>query len=247
MPRCDDVRPLMTLYVDDEGTPDQRASVGGHLAQCPVCRRLAAEESAGRVILRQRAEALRVPAPAGLVARCRRREAARASRVWFTRGPLPVWAAAVLVLTLGAGLFVAAGSSTTVFAAELALDHLKCFALFEDASRVPDAATLARQLQTYGWRLKVPGGAPDLGLQLVGGRRCFSTDGRIAHILYRHHGHSLSLFFVPGAAGRAAATLGVLGHGAVMWSRGGMTVVVLAREGRDELTQAAAYLRRATE
>jgi anti-sigma factor RsiW len=250
MPSCDEIRPLMTVYVDDEGTPGQRASIGEHLAQCAACRRLASAESAGRVILRRRAEVFRVAAPAGLVARCQPhpREARQQLRAWFALRPMPMWAAAALVLILGTGLLVAAGSSTTVFAAELALDHLKCFALFENASRSPEPAALARQLQeAYGWRLKVPDGSPALKLHLVGGRRCFSTDGRVAHILYRHDGRPLSLFVVPGNAGRAAASLGVLGHEAVMWSQGGMTVVVMAREPREQLAHVAAYLKQAVQ
>ena len=119
---------------------------------------------------------------------------------------------------------------------------LKCFALFERVSTEPDPATLSRELhQAYGWQLKVPPTEPALKLQLVGGRRCFSTDGRVAHILYRHDGRALSLFVMP-AVVRSAAALGVIGHQAIMWSRGGMTYALVAREDRRDLEKVATYM-----
>jgi len=249
MPSCDEIRARMTLYVDQEGTPMERRRIGEHLEGCPDCQRAADEEGAGRAILRQRADAVRAPAPTGLVARCRpvaRRVAPGRSR--FAWLPVPIWAAAAAVFVLATGTLVVAGRTTTVFAAELALDHLKCFALFENASRTPDPESLSRQLgQAYGWRLKVPGDARALELRLVGGRRCFSTDGRVAHILYRHGGRPLSLFFVPGGEARAAATIDTLGHEVIMWPHGGMTVVVMAREPREQLARVADYFKRAVE
>jgi anti-sigma factor RsiW len=154
---------------------------------------------------------------------------------------------AAAVLLVAAGAVFTAGGSTRVLAAELALDHLKCFALFERVSAQPDPASLARQLhEDYGWQLKVPATRADLKLQLVGGRRCFSTDGRVAHILYRHDGRPLSLFVMPAVA-RSAAALEVVGHQAIMWSRGGMTYALVAREDSQDLARVAAYMQTAVE
>jgi len=36
--KCEDLRPLLAGYQDGELTPDQKASVERHLAQCPACR-----------------------------------------------------------------------------------------------------------------------------------------------------------------------------------------------------------------
>ncbi len=242
MPSCRDIQPLITRYLDAEASDAERSVVADHLGGCSACRALAADEDAGRRIIRQRSAVCRVEAPAGLRERCR--PPARTPAVsWFAIRPMPVWAPIGLVCAILGGGLVAAGRATTVFAAELALDHLKCFALFENASGPGDPGVIAERLKTdYGWTMAVPGASSSLGLRLVGGRRCFSTDGRVAHILYRHLGHPLSLFVIPRTT-RASGQIAVAGHEAIMWSQRGNTYVVLARESRDELTPVAAYIR----
>ncbi len=38
------------------------------------------------------------------------------------------------------------------------------------------------------------------GLELVGARPCLYGEGRVAHIMYRHHGVPVSLFMLPHSA-----------------------------------------------
>ena len=196
-----------------------------------------------RRMLRERADALHVSAPAGLRVRCQP-PPRRVS--WFGRGflrPLPVWATVGVVAVVFAAVFYVAGRGSTAMAAELVLDHLKCFALFENASGPGDATAIAARLKaSYGWDVKVPPGLPALALHLVGGRRCFSTDGRVAHILYRHAGRPLSLFIVPSTS-HATAEIAVMGHQTMIWSRRGSTYVVLAQEPREQIERVAAYMR----
>ncbi len=242
MPTCPEIEPLITAFVDQEASAAERAAVSAHLGECAACRRRANEEGIARRVLHERADVFRLEAPASLRARCqpppRRAPLFRA----FIR-PLPAWAAALLVVVLVGAAFYGAGRVPTVFAAELALDHLKCFALFDKSSGPGDPAAVAERMKAaYGWAIVVPGPSAALGLSLVGGRRCFSTDGRVAHIMYRHADHPLSLFVVPGTS-RAAQQLAVLGHRAIIWSRHGNTFVVLAREPRDDIDQVAAYVR----
>jgi anti-sigma factor (TIGR02949 family) len=249
MTDCRDVEPLMTPYVDGEATGGDRARVDEHLAACPPCRRRASDERAARQLVRAHAGTLAERAPLDLRGRCARAIRQTSAppplahlRLW-RRVPLPA-AAAVLLAVAGLVAWMAA-SSTPVFAAELALDHLKCFSLFEPATPPASPEHLAADLNTaYGWRITVPAGSPDHQLRLLGARRCFSTDGRVAHILYRHNGRPLSLFLVPDSD-RAAASVALAGYEAVIWSKDHMTYVVLSREPAPELSRVASYLRAA--
>jgi anti-sigma factor RsiW len=251
MSSCQDVEPLITASVDGEATDADRAVVAGHLDECARCRRRASQETSARRILRERAQALKADASPALRAKVGRSLSPAVTtdftvrRTWFR--PLPVWATAGVVVGVFAAVFYVSSRGSTLFAAGLTLDHLKCFALFESASGPGDPTVVANRLKTsYGWTIAVPGSSRALGLRLVGGRRCLSTDGGVAHILYRHDGRPLSLFVLSGAS-RAAQRLGVMGHEAVIWSQGGKTYVVLARESRDEVAQVAAYVRSVTE
>jgi anti-sigma factor RsiW len=243
---CPEVERIVTPWVDGEASAADQARIGQHLASCQPCRRKVAAQAVARQVLRARAASLVGHAPLGLRAQCAGLSAAPATRplgAWRTR-LVPLAAAVALVLAVGGGVVYATRGSNTSLATQLALDHLKCFALFEQASGPADAEALASMLQrTYGWQMKVPAGSDGEHLRLVGGRRCFSTDGRVAHILYRHDGHALSLFLVPDTA-RAAATLAVIGHHALIWSRNRTTYVVVSREPEADLTRVAGYLRR---
>ena len=51
----------------------------------------------------------------------------------------------------------------------------------------------------------IPAGLPRERLTLIGARRCLSTDGQVAHVLYRHAGRPVSLFMMPGRFARRRA------------------------------------------
>ncbi len=242
MASCRDIEPLIAAVVDDEARAEDRAVVGDHLRECARCRHRESGQRVVRRILRERADAFQVEAPAALRATCRPPHPV----TWFHGlvRPMPVWATIGVVVAVFVAVFYGASRGSTAFAAELALDHLKCFALFEKASGPGDPAAIAERMKaSYGWDVAVPGSSAALDLHLVGGRRCLSTDGRVAHILYRHAGRALSLFIVPSTS-RAAQHLAVMGHEAIIWSRRGTTYVVLAREPGDEVARVAAYVRR---
>jgi anti-sigma factor RsiW len=131
--------------------------------------------------------------------------------------------------------------SPTLLVAELTLDHLKSFALFEPRATQADPSAVASGLQAnYGWQFDVPGSLPREHLTLLGARRCFSTDGQVAHVMYRHDGRPVSLFMMPRAS-RAAARVAVPGHVARIWSRAATTYVLLGSESEPELQAVATY------
>jgi anti-sigma factor RsiW len=173
------------------------------------------------------------------------REAAVPSLAWT--GRLTAFAAAAMfVLTLGAILLPAVTiRSTAVLAAQLALDHLKCFTIEGDADGEPIAREAAEStLKTeFDFTVSVPPSLPDERLELMAVRRCLYGDGRAAHLMYRLNGEPVSLFIVPGLA-RPAAELSLFGHDQLVWSEGDRTYMLVARGGtRDGLSRVASYLR----
>jgi hypothetical protein len=155
-------------------------------------------------------------------------------------------AAALVVLTLGAVLLpIATVRSTAVLAAQLALDHLKCFTIDGDADGQPIAkvdaeATLLRE---FNFSVVVPASLPSERLDLLAVRRCLYGDGLGAHLMYRANGEPVSLFILPGLA-RPAAELSLLGHDEVVWTQGDRTYMLVARgASAGDLARVASYLR----
>lgn len=251
MSDCHDLEALFALYVDGEAAPREQASIAAHLDRCPSCRdRVNAERSARDMIVSARA-GLRVCAPGGLRARC----AAQCLRTAVTRRPLfrraatswlPLSLAATLVLAVGGVFILGLNNSVQALAAELTLDHLKCFT-FPPARVATDAAEAARDWATTGgWELQIPPSLPAQQLELVCVRRCLITDGRMAHIMYKWRGEPLSVYVLPSSTGPSSPTREIVekfGHEAVMWSGGQRTYVVLARARPGELAPVVDYIR----
>jgi anti-sigma factor RsiW len=149
--------------------------------------------------------------------------------------------AAVAIITGGVSVYGLTRMSSTVLAAQLTIDHVKCFALHQSTAPVDVGSAEDQFAQSYGWHLHVPTApAPD-GLQLVGIRRCFCGEGPAVHVMYRHHGEPVSLYVLPHVA-RAAATPAAFGHDAVIWMDQDTTFVLLGREAPASLRQLAADL-----
>jgi len=264
MTKCHDLEALFAPYVDGEAAPAQRASVAAHLGQCPPCRdRIASEQAARDMIVAARAD-LRVCASGELRARCAAQcvrttvaGAAVARTAIFRRAAtswLPLSLAATLVLAVGGVFLLGLNNSVEALAAELTLDHVKCFT-FPPARVTADAAEAGDAWASVeGWTLQVPASLPAQQLELVCVRRCLITDGRMAHIMYRWRGAPLSVYVLPSSTGSrghaqepaqepAQENIEKFGHEAVMWSGGERTYVVLARGRPDELAPVVEYVR----
>jgi anti-sigma factor RsiW len=90
----------------------------------------------------------------------------------------------------------------------------------------------------------LPEDASTAGLELVGARPCLYGEGRVAHIMYRHEGHPVSLFMLPQTE-RAQALVEVFGHEAVIWCANKRTFVLVAREPRRDVERMAAFVQAA--
>jgi anti-sigma factor RsiW len=235
----------VTPYVDGALPKDKQAEVARHLDTCPPCRRGAEQELAGRTVLRECADRLKAaPLPPGLKSRCESlaREHARRPRVSWLRLLVPLTSIAVLIVVAGViVLSLATRQSDALLAAQLTVDHVKCFKVF-----APDSAADARRVEQeldhrYGWDMHVPPTSGE-GI-LLGGRRCLYADGSIPHVMYRGTGNEpISLFRLEGVT-RNPGTVTTLGYHSRIWSRAGNTYVLVTPERETpEIVRLARYM-----
>lgn len=243
MPSCREFDALVTPYVDGEATPAERAVVEAHLAACPPCRHRAAAETAARQTLRARL--CRPCAPDQLRARCLAAAALQKGSGWLARvfSLRTLSLAAALLLMGGVLLYGLTRLSPTVLAAQLTLDHLKCFAVDRPNTPVDASATEQGFERDHGWFVHLPR-ASVAGLALVGVRQCFCAQGgATAHVMYRFDGRPVSLYILPDV-NRSPASADVFGHDAVIWSKNGNTYVLLGTEPEPDMQRLAADLNR---
>ena len=156
MTECRRIESLLPPYVDGEATPDEVRQIESHLGvvRCRA-RRRSPRANARRVILRARASAIwprqRHPGcEPGSSPRCSPRE--QPSLGWRGRLTAFAAAAAVLVLLITAFEFVPS-QSNVLFAAQLAIDHVRCFVAEQlGTMSAADASELERQ---YRERLRM--------------------------------------------------------------------------------------------
>ena len=241
MEPCRDLGPLITRVADSEATAAERGRVDGHVRECAPCHRQIHAERESRRLVRERAGMLVGHAPLGLRARCAstRTQAARSDRrplPLLSRARWPTALAATLVLALaGTAFYGLVVNPSKAVAAQLALDHLKCFTLFEEPAGLAPSDVQAELKSRHGIDIVLPSGEAASGLTLVGGRRCLYLDGSIAHLLYRKGAVQISVFVLPTGAKLSQTELDVLGHTAVAFVKGGRTWVALARAPRAEM------------
>ena len=226
-PDCRQMEALLPPFVDGESRPDERAAVEAHLARCAECREAVEAQRAVRDLLVSRRAGLIEPAPPALAADLRR--AADAELVPVAR---PRWsalaAAAVLVLAVTGGLSWATGQSSVLLAAQLTLDHLKCFVI--DGADAPHGYSPAegqsRFHDQFGMDVHLPVTATDGRAKLVSVRQCLYGEGWIAHALYRVDGEAVSVFVMDGA--HASSSLEAFGRHTEVVQHDGRAYAIVA-------------------
>jgi len=251
---CDRIDPLVTPFVDGELPDPDRRAVEDHLRVCPPCHSRVAAEREVHALIRARVPVLqKAEAPDALHARCWAmarlkpeddRAAASLSRpVAPPKRLAPYALAASLALVVG-GAFVyqATDKSATALAAQLTADHLKCFAMNRAfGMHAGTAAVESSMASVFDWRMHLPADPGKADLELVGSRECLYAEGEIAHIMYRHQGHPVSLFMLPKSA-RKEELVEVLGHEAKIWCVNGRTFVLISREPRAQVERVASFV-----
>jgi anti-sigma factor RsiW len=269
MSNCQFIDPLVSPFVDGELPEADRRLVEEHLRACPPCHSRVRAEETVHSLIRARAAALKPPAPEPLRARCRAL-AARADTEALAAVPSPphappnrllvppfaaarlAWSPRLAPYALAASLTLVVGSafvyqatdkSVRVLAAELTADHVKCMAMNRAfGTHHPAAVVESAMASGFDWRMHLPENPASAELELVGSRPCLYGEGKVAHIMYRHHGRPVSLFMLPNTS-RAQQLVRVLGHEAAIWCVGNRTFVLVARETRPEVERLASYVK----
>jgi anti-sigma factor RsiW len=252
MTDCHHIDSLVTPYVDGDLAVTEREVVDAHLQDCGLCRDRVRAEQAVRVLMQTRGAALAVGAtPPGLRTRCAalgRSAVAPTSWIgpWRARAVPVALVASLTLIVGGAFLYELTGRSTRVMAAELTADHLKCFRIINNVlgTQHEPAAVESSMSSRFAWQMRLPEHPEQAGLELVGARPCLYAEGLVAHIMYRHNGHPVSIFMLPKKA-RAREQIEVMGHQAAIWSVGDRTFVLIAREPRAEIERMTAFVYRA--
>ena len=257
MKSCHDVDLIMTAYVDKEVEAAEAAEVDAHLAMCPPCRGRASSEGVARQVLHARATTLVERAPSGLKARCIAATASASpqderagGRAGAPRqrmaGWVPLSMAATVLLAVGAVFILGQNKQLeAAFAAQLAIDHDRCFTHLEDVVPGFDEERAEGVLaEALGIDATVPPESADF--ELLDVRQCLYDEGAMAHVLCEWRGERVSLFVVPGRSDREQI-LEIVGHDAVIWSRGGHTYVLVAGQGPVEISRVAEYVREYTD
>jgi anti-sigma factor RsiW len=258
MSDCRDLEPMLAPYVEGDVDPKVRAAVDAHLRECPPCRDRVSGERAARDVLVARREGLKSCASVLLRERCAAHRAKTAAPIGAVAGAtaptprrrawLPLSIAATLLLGAGGILFFGLNQGVEVLAAQLVLDHVKCFQFPPDEPAAPpDPVILAREWSAArGWPVKIPASTVDHDLELLSIRRCASTEGITAHMMYRWRGAPLSVYVLNSAATRTGNIehfVEKIGQEAVVWSHAGRTYAIVARAPASEMDPIIKYVK----
>jgi anti-sigma factor RsiW len=226
---CREIAPQLAALAED-GAPAPEPEVAEHLADCGACRQHLVAQRDIHTLLRGRAASLQGRAPEALQARLAAQPAGQPS--WARRlGPLRIPVAATVTLALlGAVMYGLTGVSSTVLAAQLAVDHVKCARLTPTAQPVDPAVAAREWTSRYHWTPQVPPAVRADPATLRGVRRCLYGHGHLAHLLYHVDGRVVSLFVMPRAeplAASAPVPQRVFGQHARIWTEGNQTFVMV--------------------
>jgi anti-sigma factor RsiW len=261
MSDCSSIDPLITPYVDGAVGAIDRQLVDAHVRVCAPCHsRVAAEQAVRDLLHARRASLTAASASAGLRGRCAALGSAsvQGSRrgvttiSWRARMTPLAFTATLVIVVGGALMYVFTDRSTGVLAAELTADHVKCFGVMNAlVGTSADRVTIERAMaSTFGWQMHLPDPTGGPGLELVGARPCLYAKGKVAHLMYRHNGHAVSVFMIPnmvrpgvsGTPGRKDEVVDVMGYEATVWSSDGRTFVVVAREPEADVAQVVSFV-----
>ncbi len=240
---CRDIAPLLTEVAESQHGPSPDSAAGRHLAACPACQHSLRVQRDMHGLLRARADNLQGRAPEALRARLVAQAAHRVPTRRWAPFRMPVAATALLAL-LGAVTYGLTGASSTVLAAQLALDHLKCIRLVGSATTVTPSQAAQEWGEQYAWTPQIPA-SPDKA-SLIGVRRCLYAHGHLAHLLYDVGGRTVSVFVMPRSeypTDVAPARHQFLGQQAEVWASGDQSFAVVGDVAPQQLAALAAQFR----
>jgi len=223
--RCDEFRPRLGAYIDDEVCDPERRELSDHLSDCPECGPEAAALQRLREGIRREAPIYRAPAAlrSQIRSALRQEQAASARQARPVMGWLAYAASILLAVALGSGgtLLITGERQEDAIANELIDSHLRSLL----GSHLTDVAS-SDQHTVKPWfagRSDVSPPAVDLaskGFPLVGGRLDLIAGKPVPALVYRRREHVINVFVLPAARGDLGATLTRRGYSLRHWDQG---------------------------
>jgi anti-sigma factor RsiW len=245
---CRDLAPLLAQLAENPDGVVADSPASRHLAECSSCQRSLRLQREMHGLLRARADSLCGRAPESLRERLTAQGAAGpAVKSRWAPLRMPVAATAFLAF-LGVMSYGLTSASSTVLAAQLTLDHLKCARLISPGTTINPLQAVKEWAQQYDWSPRIPAPAPARKATLVGVRRCLYGHGHLAHLLYDVDGRTVSLFVMPRSdypAGIAPARHDFLGQHAEVWASGDQSFAIVGDVAPATLATLAAEFRAA--
>jgi anti-sigma factor RsiW len=249
--QCEEARPRLDAYVDDELTEAERAELRGHLAGCGDCGPEAAALQRLRDDIRRTVPAYRAPEIVRSQIRfALRREAATDAPVAFRAPGWLAYAASILLaVAVGSGgTFLALGERQEDRVASEVIDsHLRSLL----GTHLTDVAS-SDQHTVKPWfagRSDVSPPAVDLaaeGFPLVGGRLDVIGGKPVPALVYKRREHVISVFVLPAGRVDLGETLTRRGYSLRHWDEGDLGFWAVTDAAPTELTEFEHLFRAAT-
>jgi anti-sigma factor RsiW len=253
---CSEACSRVNAYMDGELDLLRALAVEAHLFACTACRKLHAQHTAARTLLRAHATCFPAPPALRTHVRCLTATANRrpAAQSWRSR----VLALASAWPAFGAALAFAVTATWTLsaqFLAEAAADrlpqeivssHVRALMSARQADIVSaDPGNIRPWLNAkLAYSPRVDDLAPD-GYTLVGGRVDYVREQRVAAVVYRHLGHSIDVFTWPATRHDVPArSLSRKGYNLVNWTYDGMFFCAVSDLDHAQLATLARLLQR---
>jgi anti-sigma factor RsiW len=232
---CIEIRHHLDAYVDRELDTGSTSAFSEHLRDCPECRRRLAERGALSQVLRC-APIYRTPE------RLRLRVLARASRVRRVRRLTMLATAALLLLSLGAGIAVFRSDAVRrdAVVTEVVDSHVRSLM----ADHLYDIESTDQHTVKPWFLGKLDFSPPviDLagrGFPLLGGRLDYLQGRPVAALVYERNRHTINVLVYPDDAPRVNAieAYAVRGFHVRRWRAGGMSFWAVSDLNDGELLQ----------
>ena len=240
--QCEEARPRLDAYVDDELTEAERAELRDHLAGCGDCGPEAAALQRLRDDIRRTVPAYRAPEIVRSQIRfALRREAATDAPVAFRAPGWLAYAASILLaVAVGSGgTFLALGERQEDRVASEVIDsHLRSLL----GTHLTDVAS-SDQHTVKPWfagRSDVSPPAVDLsaeGFPLVGGRLDVIGGKPVPALVYKRRQHVISVYVLPAGKVDLGETLNRRGYNLRHWDEGDLGFWAVTDAGASELAE----------
>jgi anti-sigma factor RsiW len=249
--RCDETRPRLDAYIDDELPEAERVQLHEHLADCPECGPESAALERLRDGIRQSAPIYR--APEALQSRIRLALRAEGGATAPVGSRAPGWlayaASILLAVAVGSGgtLLITGERQEDAVANELIDSHLRSLL----GSHLTDVAS-SDQHTVKPWfagRSDVAPPAVDLagaGFPLVGGRLDLIAGKPVPALVYRRRQHVINVFVLPASRGDLSTTISRRGYSLRHWEEGDLGFWAVSDAASAELAQFESVFRAAT-